>query len=78
MNHHLKRVVIKNVREKDFQKQLTEKLSALDITMEEVNVSFDSEKGTYNYSFTIELAPDVMEDTLISLFPYDTEIVTLR
>ncbi|MBO4898433.1 MAG: MgtC/SapB family protein [Clostridia bacterium] len=77
-NPHLKRIVIKNINKKDFQKELSEKLAALDITMEEVNVSYDKEKGTCNYSFTIELAPDVMEDTLISLFPYDTEIVTLR
>ena len=76
--HHLKRVVIKNVTEKDFQKKLTEKLSALDIAMEEVNVSYDSEKETYNYSFTIELSPDFPEDTLSNLFGYDSEIVTLR
>ena len=77
-NHHLKRVAIKNVTEKDFQKKLTEKLSALDISMEEINVSFDREKETYNYNFTIELSPDTPEDTLLNLFGYDSEIVTLR
>ena len=46
--------------------------------MEDVNVSFDSGKDTYNYSFTIELAPDITEDTLISLFKYDAEIASLK
>ena len=39
---------------------------------------YDKEKSTCNYSFTIEVSPDIMEETLINLFPYDTEIVTLR
>ena len=78
LNHRLKHVTIKNVTEKDYQKEISAKLSSLDIPIEDVNVSYDNERGTYNYSFTIELAPDIMEDTLISLFKYNAEIESFK
>ena len=74
---HYKLLTIKNVDRLGFSEELENKLKALDITIEDINVTHKTDK-TYNYLLTIEIPPNVKEDDIVSLTEFEASLITLK
>ena len=67
-------LVIKGVDEENFQESITKKLQELSISIRDVSIDSDSENNTRKYTFHIEMPHDVMEESVVSILPYQVSI----
>ncbi len=67
-------LVIKGVNEENFQESITKKLEELSISIRDVSIDSDSENNTRKYTFHIEMPYDVMEESVVSILPYQVSL----
>ena len=70
--HKMRILNIFGVEEKNFQKNVTEKLSGYDVIVNDVSIK--RHDGIFDYSFHIEISEDLDEEFIISLYDYNCSV----
>lgn len=66
-----KKLTVRGVTEQDFQKKAEAVLHEKQLTITNVDVSYNRENDLWEYSFALEVPPDMKEEELCKLFPYE-------
>ena len=72
----IKTLVIRDVKEENYQTTITEKLKEKNIIVRDVAIDFDRENGLRKYTLTIELPIASVEEEVIDDIGYDVSIKT--
>ncbi|MDY3928603.1 MAG: MgtC/SapB family protein [Clostridia bacterium] len=75
---HLKVLHIYNVDKTGYQKEITELLKEKNVAVEDIEISHNVEKQSYNYDITLELPSVFDEEELISVIEFDSSIESLK
>ena len=66
-----KKLTIRGVNEQNFQEKAEKILRDLHLTITNVDVAYDRASDLWEYSFALEVPPDMKEEALCKLFPYE-------
>ena len=77
-NDNIKVLSVKDVTEKNFQRVLSEKFSAKNITVLNVSIDNTNVENGKNYMFKIEMPNSLNEDEIIDLISYKSSIKAIQ
>lgn len=72
----LKTLHIQDVAESDYQISITKQLSEIGVTVGDISVEKNKERGTRNYVIMIEIPSSIKEDSILDMIKYDCKIKT--
>lgn len=72
---NIKRLIITNVDEKDFQSYIHAIMEERKVRINNVTAEKDCGTGLKGYTFTLELPPEVNEDNILELVNYNCKII---
>lgn len=72
-----KKLTVRGVTEQYFQKKAEAVLHEKQLTITNVDVSYNRENDLWEYSFALEVPPDMKEEDLCKLFPYECTLKRL-
>ena len=75
---HFKSLTINDVEGSDFLDNLSKDLLSENIVIEEVDVSYNAEKGTYDYKMNVEIPQDIKVEDLLKQIGYSAIIENIR
>lgn len=74
----LRHLKIEGVDRTGYINELSEKLTELNISVDEVDVSRNAEEKTFEYSITIETPQDIKEEEILSAIEFDASIEIIK
>lgn len=75
---HFKSLTINDVEDSDFLDNVSKDLLSENIVIEEVDVSYNAEKGTYDYKMNVEIPQDIKVEDLLKQIGYSAIIENIR
>ena len=66
-----KKLTVRGVTEQNFQEKAEKVLHELHLAITNVDVTYDRESDLWEYSFALEVPPDMKEESICKLFPYE-------
>lgn len=75
---HMKILKINGVEKQGYIPELTRTLNVKDVTIDDYDVSRNSETETFDYVITVEVPKDFDEEEILSLIEYDASLETMK